>query len=162
RDRSPIYLAQPLGGYTPLARDGAQTAPGAVPSVEFGSAGQCLRIMLQERAWPESADAYDRDAVSATTVIDAGAIQAEMHTIIWSHELAELHRVLTHVSRHRGEPGPMQWATLDGRLCLTVTQTTPGQVRLAVDACDPDRAGQIRVSIAAEWPHLREWLDQLA
>jgi hypothetical protein len=67
-------------------------------SIAFGSEGRYLTIELHERPYPNSDSEWDRGAIHATVIAEAGPFQARIATLVWDNDINKLLETLKNLS----------------------------------------------------------------
>lgn len=133
--------------------------------VTFGSREAYLRLAILGRAFPDSADAWDRDALLASVSIDIGEFQGGFELTTFGHELEGLRQLLQELDRRRGERAEGRFRFLDSaRLYLVFRLLRDGHGYVAIDVDVRDQDGSVplfRFSVGGNDEDLRAWIEAL-
>ncbi len=104
--------------------------------VQLGTDNRQIRIILHYRPYAKATDAWDRDAITATVEVNTGEFHGRIQTLIWSHELEYLRRLLMDLYQHVGHPAEARFELREATLSLVFELTKTGHLNVRVKACD--------------------------
>lgn len=127
------------------------------PSIRLGAADDQVRIVLHHQPYPTAAEPWDRNAISATVQVQAGAFHGALATMVWSHELLALGHMLLHLYERVGTPSQEEFGLLDGALHLTFDLSWLGHLQVHVEAHEPGDDARLSFVMEADQTYLPIW-----
>lgn len=128
-----------------------------VPTIRLEAASRHIRILLHHRPYPTAAQPWDRDAISATVQVQAGAFHGALATTVWSHELLNLGRLLLDLYEHVGTPRHEEFRLLEVALRLTLDLSRIGHLQVHVEAHELGDDPRLSFVIGADQTFLPIW-----
>jgi len=132
-----------------------------VPIIRLAANGRYVHIALHSRPYPTSSEPWDRDAITATVSVRAGAFYGEVATMVWSHELLFLARLLLQLYEQIGHSTHEEFCLMDGAVSLTFELSKIGHVRVQVQAHEMGVDAFLTFSIDADQTYLPIWRGEI-
>lgn len=134
-----------------------------VPTIQLGVDEQKIDIILHHRPFPMASHAWDRDAIAATVEVTTGAFRGQLSTIIFSHELELLRRLLSYLNMQVGHVEQKSFELREGVLSLTFELTKLGHIDIRVKASDMKvPPATLTFTIQSDQTYLPKWIDEVS
>jgi len=131
------------------------------PIIRLAANGQYVHIALHSRPYPTSSDPWDRDAITATVSVRAGVFYGEVTTMVWSHELLFLGRLLLQLYEQTGHSTHEEFCLMHGAVSLAFELSEIGHVRVQVQAHKMGVDAFLTFSIDADQTYLPIWSSEI-
>ncbi len=130
--------------------------------LRFANGGSALSLTFEGRPFPDSGDAWDRDAIDANVTVDAKPFFGEFETSVWSHELARLRSTLMEMEQHVGEPVSREFELREATVRMVLETDSVGAMTIRVTARASTGSGaHLLFDIFADQSHIPLWLTAL-
>jgi hypothetical protein len=131
--------------------------------IQLGEDKQQVGIILHNRPYSTSSNAWDRDTITATIVVNTVEFQGKVPTLIWSYELEELCRLLLALSQRVGHEEHVQFELREQTLNLVFELTRLGhiEVRVQVSDMDAEYPTILTFFILADQTYLAKWVSNI-
>jgi hypothetical protein len=132
-------------------------------AIQFGEEKGQLYLILHNRPYPTSSYAWDRDVITCTIEVDTVVFQGKVQTLVWSHELEELSKLLTNLSQRVGHEEQAQFELREHTLKLGFELTKLGHIVVQVQVSDMDEEypAILTYFITADQTYLSKWLNDI-
>ena len=104
-------------------------------SIAFRSEGRFLVIEFHERPYQSSDSEWDRAAMRATVIAEAGPFRAKIATLVWNHDISNLLQALKNINKMVGRD-------------VSATTTFGGYEELVEVSFELNKRGSLSIRVA--------------
>ncbi len=153
-------------GQTPAAAQRVKRHDFGVESVvriSFETYQQYLWLDLSRRAFPDAETAWDRDAIMTQVTAYASPFRGTFATILFSHELLQLYRLLVEFHRRvSGVPVAAQFCSREDAIELSFDGSRRGELALGIALRESATVDTVlRYAVRADQTYLLLWAEAI-
>lgn len=136
------------------------TTEGPPIPIEFVTGDAAIRFSLLRKPFPDSDNDWDRDAIDSAVFVQAAPFSGEFTTIMWSHELESLRRLLIRLYGRVGSQASEEFWFRDGAVSMSFVLSGRGTITIKVDVTpNPVEGRTLSFELHADQTYFPIWVD---